>query len=130
MNDETTLRWLEAHLCMVPLGPRKPGFAVYKGKRITLGRVQALARAADGCWTAIQNFNLDEFGRCVRDSFEAQISLFPGMITRNVRAMLSRYTNIACGWKLSGAGGGGYLVLVSREPIPGTVQLKIRRGDE
>jgi galactokinase/mevalonate kinase-like predicted kinase len=103
---------------------------VYKGKRITPGRVRALAHAADGCWTAIRNFNLDEFGRCFRDSFEAQISLFPSMMTRDVRASISRYAKIACGWKLSGAGGGGYLVLVSREPVPGTVQLKIRRGKE
>ena len=130
MDDEATLRWLEAHLCMVPLGPRKPGFAVYRGQRVTHGRVHALAQAAMGCWTAIKNFNLDRFGCSLRDSFEAQVSLFPGMMTRDVRTTISRYANTACGWKLSGAGGGGYLVLVSREPIPGTIQLKIRRGIE
>jgi galactokinase/mevalonate kinase-like predicted kinase len=79
---------------------------------------------------AIKNFNLDRFGRSLRDSFEAQVSLFPGMMTRDVRTTISRYAKTACGWKLSGAGGGGYLVLVSRAPIPGTIRLKIRRGIE
>jgi len=130
IDDEQTLRWLETRLCMVPLGPRKPGFAVYTGKRITPGRVRALARAADGCWKAIRNFDLAGFGHSFRESFEAQVSLFPAMMTRDVRATISRYANTAYGWKLSGAGGGGYLVLVTREPLPGTVQLKIRRGKE
>ena len=130
VEDEKTLRWLETHLCMVPLGPRKPGFAVYKGKRITPARVRALARTADGCWKAIRNFDLAGFGRFFRESFEAQVGLFPAMMTPDVRATISRYATTAYGWKLSGAGGGGYLVLVTREPLPGTVQLKIRRGKE
>ena len=130
INDEATLRWLEAHLHMVPLGPRKPNFAVYRGRRITPDRVQALARAADGCWKAIKALDLAEFGRCFKSSFEAQISLFPAMINQEVRATISRFDRVALGWKLSGAGGGGYLVLVSQESIPGTVQLKIRRGTE
>ena len=130
VEDEKTLRWLETHLCMVPLGPRKAGFAVYKGKRITPARVRALARAADGCWKAIRNFDLAGFGRFFRESFEAQVSLFPAMMTRDVQATISRYATSAYGWKLSGAGGGGYLVLVAREPLPGTVQLKIRRRKE
>jgi len=130
IDDEKTLRWLETHLCMVPLGPRKAGFAVYTGKRITPGRVRALARAADGCWKAIRDLDLTGFGCSFRESFEAQVGLFPAMMTRDVQATISRYANVACGWKLSGAGGGGYLVLVTQNPVPGTVQLKIRRGKE
>ena len=30
-------------------------------------------------------------------------------------------------WKISGAGGGGYLVLVSDHPIKNGIQIKIRR---
>ena len=41
--------------------------------------------------------------------------------------MISHYRKNALGWKLSGAGGGGYLVLVSQEPVPGAIQLTIRR---
>jgi len=30
-------------------------------------------------------------------------------------------------WKLSGAGGGGYLILVSEQRIPNAIRIKIRR---
>ena len=57
---------------------------------------------------------------------EAQIRLFPKMMTPDVRAAIKQYGTQATGWKLSGAGGGGYLVLVSERAIPGAIQIKIR----
>ena len=68
-----------------------------------------------------------EFGRQLRASFEAQVSLFPQMTNDSVNDTNRRYAGKALGWKLSGAGGGGYLVLVSRQPVPGAIRIKIRR---
>jgi len=44
----------------------------------------------------------------------------------DVRAAIRQYSPSAAGWKLSGAGGGGYLVLVSEHEIPGAIKIKIR----
>jgi len=49
------------------------------------------------------------------------------MSNPDVRKAIRHYQKIAAGWKLSGAGGGGYLVLVAEQPIPDAIQLKIRR---
>lgn len=121
------LDWLEVHLRLVALGPRKGSFHVFKGRKITPARVRALAAAANGCWTAILNKDVEEFGRFFRASFEAQVSLFPAMSSPAIRSTIKRYADKAAGWKLSGAGGGGYLVLVTREDLPGTLRLNIRR---
>jgi len=126
-GDESVLGWLESHLYLVPLGLRKPGFEVFKGKRITSAGVHALAAAADGCWQAILKRDLEQFGRNLRASFEAQVSLFPSMTNRDVATAIRRYSKEALGWKLSGAGGGGYLVLVSRKSIPSAIHIKVRR---
>jgi len=128
VSDDKFLAWIEQHLYLIPLGQRAAGFNVLSGTKITAPRVRALARAADGCWRAIQELNLPEFGRQMRASFEAQISMFPRMSNSDVKHMIAQYAGQALGWKLSGAGGGGYLVLVSRQPVPGGITLKIRRS--
>jgi len=129
VDNEDVLAWLEQHLRLVPLGPRKPGFDVFKGKRITPGRVRCLADAADACWQALLKLDLEAFGRHFRASFEAQVSLFPAMSDPKVRATIRQYADSALGWKLSGAGGGGYLVLVTKNELPGAIKLKIRRTE-
>jgi cytidyltransferase-like protein len=127
VDNEDTFRWLEQHLALAPLGPRTAGFQVLKNKRITASRVKSLAAAADECWKAVGERDVEKFGRYLRESFEAQTSLFPNMVNAAVKRTIKMYSEKALGWKLSGAGGGGYLVLVTREELPGLIRLKIRR---
>jgi cytidyltransferase-like protein len=128
-DDETVLRWIEKRLHLIPLGPRTSDFHVRKGARVTAARVRALAAAAKGCWEAILKKDESAFGRQLRASFEAQVGIFPAMMNPLVRKAIRQYADKALGWKLSGAGGGGYLVLVSSHPVPGAIKIKIRRKD-
>lgn len=52
-QDEMTLRFLEDHLVMIPMEPRRPGCSVVEGKDITPEKVKALADTADACWKAM-----------------------------------------------------------------------------
>jgi len=126
--DEATLCWIESHLYLVALGPRKAGFKALRGRQVTPRRVRALAAAAQQCWQAIMARDVEEFGRWFRASFEAQAALFPAMLNGEVRRAIRQFAGRALGWKLAGAGGGGYLILVSRKPIPEAIQVKIRRS--
>ena len=60
-QDEKVLGWLESHLCLVPMFPRRPGCSVVEGKDITEPKVKALAQAADDCWEAIMKLDLKDF---------------------------------------------------------------------
>jgi galactokinase/mevalonate kinase-like predicted kinase len=129
-NDEMTLRFLEEHLVMVPMEPRKPGCSVVEDKDITPAKVKALAAAADACWSAIMRRDLDGFAAAYKASFEAQTAMFPGMIkptyfpansqepTANsyIAEAIAHYSAMpdVLAWKMPGAGGGGYLALVVR----------------
>ena len=132
-QDPDLLGWLEGHLCMIPMFPRRPGCSVVEGKDITPVKVKALAAAADACWDAIQRRDLDAFAVAYKDSFNAQVAMFPAMIQPGVQDYIDRYSALdgVLAWKMPGAGGGGYLALVcrDRDSFPeGAIPLTIRRG--
>jgi len=127
LHDEEVLTWLEKCLYLVSLGPRASSYSVLSDTNITPANAKALANAADACWQAIPRKDSVTFGRAFTASFEAQVAMFPHMATDGVRDLIETYRTVARGWKLSGAGGGGYLILVSDEPIKNAIQIKIRR---
>lgn len=127
-NDENILAWLESHLCVVPMFPRRQGCSVVEGRDITTDKVRALTSAADRCWDAILNCDLERFANAYRDSFEAQIAMFPAMIQPGVKEYIDVWCDKALAWKMIGAGGGGHLALVIDGGVPdGALPIKIRR---
>ncbi len=109
---EDILCWLEQHLVMIPMEPRKPGCSVVEGKDITEAKVRALAKAADDCWNAIMAKNLSAFAKAYAASFNAQTAMFPAMIQGCVQSYIDAYKDKVLAWKMPGAGGGGYLACV------------------
>jgi galactokinase/mevalonate kinase-like predicted kinase len=129
VHDDAVLTWLENHLYLVTLGPRLHDYDVLADTRITAAGAKALSDAAIGCWNAILQMDAVAFGENFRKSFEAQIAMFPNMVDQGIFDMIEQYREQALGWKLSGAGGGGYLILVSEKPIERAIQIKTRRKE-
>ena len=130
VQDEETLHFVEDALYLIALGPRHAGFDVLADTRIDHAGAKTLADATEGCWEAILAHNITEFGYFFRRSFDAQIAMFPNMMNEMVARLIDQYRDSALGWKLSGAGGGGYLILVADRPIENAVRIVARREDD
>ena len=132
-NDEEILQWLENHLVMIPMEPRKPGCSVVEGKDINETKVKALAKAADNCWNAIMLKDLNAFAKAYQASFNAQVAMFPAMIQGCVQSYIDAYKDKVLAYKMPGAGGGGYLACVVEdanrfaEEHQEAIKLTIRR---
>jgi galactokinase/mevalonate kinase-like predicted kinase len=94
---------------------------------ISVEGARALAEAADGVWKAVLARDIEGLGRSYKASFEAQVAMFPLMKSRVVSETIDLYKDRALAWKLAGAGGGGYLAMVSERPIENAIQIRIRR---
>lgn len=127
VHEECILSWIEEHLYLIMLGPRENNYHVLVNTFINKGNAEALRNAAENTWDALLVKDMEKFGEFFRKSFEAQIKMFPNMIYDDIFQVIDKYKDSACGWKLSGAGGGGYLIFVSQKPIKGAMQIKIRR---
>lgn len=127
-HDNEILDWLESHLCLVPMFPRRPGCSVIEGQDVTQPKVVDLAAAADRCWRAIMQRDLQAFAEAYQDSFHAQLAMFPGMMQPGVQDYIDAVKPHALAWKMTGAGGGGYLAVVFDQTMPpGGIPVKIRR---
>lgn len=127
--DNDTLMWIEQHLWLIPLYPRHEGYDVLADTNITAENAKKLSDAAVACWQAIKDRNVKDFGKALRESFEAQIVMYPHMVNADIYEVLDQYKDNVLGWKLSGAGGGGYLIFVNETPVENAIQIRIRREE-
>ncbi|MFH1358878.1 MAG: adenylyltransferase/cytidyltransferase family protein [archaeon] len=125
-NDEI-FDWLEKIIYLIPLKPRDDNFKVLEKTNITKENVKELSDATENIYKAILSKDIDSLGKYFADCFDSHIKIFPNMSNDHIFKVLEKYKKNVKGWKVSGAGGGGYLILVSDKEIPDSIKIKIRR---
>lgn len=128
--DDDVLNWIEANIWLVPLYPRKQEYDVLSNTDICKEKAVVLSKAADDSWNALINKDLQKLGKATTMNFEAQIAMYPNMVTPDIMEIAEKYKKTAYGVKLTGAGGGGYLVVISDKPIENAIQIRIRRVND
>lgn len=129
VHDDSILNWLEDHLFMQLLWPRPEETDLLAHTEINEDNVRTLASAAKQAWEAIQNKDLTAFASAFVASFKAQTTMFPAMMNAEIKKVIESFKDQVLAWKLAGAGGGGYLILLADKQPKGTMRIKIRRKE-
>jgi len=129
ISDLSIIKWLEDRLYMVTLWPRPADFVVLEKTQITKENVKKLTLASEMAWEGLIKKNIKIFSQGFLDSFNAQVTMFPKMMNDKIAQVIDGYSGKVLAWKLSGAGGGGYLILISEEEIHDAIKVKIRLKD-
>lgn len=123
-TDADTLNFVAQHLWLVALPPRQKSYDVLKNTNINAQSAQKLSAATTRCWQAIMDRDVQAWGQATRECFEAQLEMYPAMFTPEMAQAIEEYKDLAYGWKVSGCGGGGYLILISDKSIPDTIKVQ------
>ena len=123
ITDDNTLSFTAEHLYLIQLPQRKQNYDVLGNTNINSASAKRLADATERCWAAMKSHDVKKWGKATADCFEAQLEMYPAMSTLEVQAAIKQYRNQAHGWKLTGCGGGGYLILISETPIPNSIKV-------
>ncbi|MCL2122515.1 MAG: adenylyltransferase/cytidyltransferase family protein [Desulfovibrionaceae bacterium] len=128
LQEEETLAWLERTIFLYPLRPRTCGYDPTEGSQPTVEGTLALSAAADKTWSAIQSQNTAQLAQGITTCRMAQQAMFPAMFPPDVMEVAMALDGNCTAWKFTGAGGGGYLILVQPQRIEPLIAIRIRRS--
>jgi hypothetical protein len=129
-NSTKVARWLEKVLHLVPIGPRPEGYSPLGIKNLDPGWIAKLGQCGRNCFDAIVNMNAEALGASVNLNMQCWESLLPQvlrhpLIRLDLKTLLNAYQKQYPGAMYSGSGG-GYLIVVSNEPVPGAFKVNVR----
>ena len=129
-TDPKVARWLEGVIYMLPIAQRPPGYNPLGIKNLTTEWIRRLGQSGKDCYDAIVAMDRDALGSSMNECMECWESLLPHIvnhptITVDLKGIMRYYQERYAGAMYSGCGG-GYLYVVSDEPVPGGFTVKVR----
>ncbi|PWD97973.1 bifunctional fucokinase/fucose-1-phosphate guanylyltransferase [Marinilabilia rubra] len=95
------------------LGEIVRGMFLNQGDRLRV--LDAIKDHAFDAYDALQQCDLEKTGRMIRRSWELNKALDPGTTTAEITALVDQIDDLTYGYKLLGAGGGGYLLMCAKD---------------
>lgn len=131
-NDPQVAAWLERVIWMLPVTQRAPGYSPLGIQHIEPEWVRRLSRSGQDCYAAILACDVQGLAESMNECMRCWAALLPHVvrhptITVDLPALLAYYQARYAGAMYSGCGG-GYLYIVSEEPVAGAFQVQVRVG--
>jgi len=133
-NDPVIAQWLEAMIYMVPVAQRPFGYSPLGVKNLDPDWIGRLGQSGKECYQAILSRDIKALGASMNLCMTCWENILPQTIRHplikvDLVALLRHYQKLYAGAMYSGCGG-GYLYVVSEEPVPGALQVKVRTGNK
>lgn len=130
LNSARYARWLEKVLYLLPIQPRPEGYNPLGLKNLKPEWVARLGQSGTDCFAAIKNRDVDALGASFNETMWCWEKLLPHVIAHpliklDLKALLTIYQKHFPGAMFSGCGG-GYLLIASKEKVPGALQVAVR----
>ena len=128
--DADVARWLEQVVYLVPINQRPAGYSPLGIRNLNPACVRELGQTGKDCFDAIVRRDIRRLGASLNDSMTCWEAILPHTVAHptinlDLKAILGWYQSRYEGAMYSGCGG-GYLIVVSQQPVPGSMRVKVR----
>ena len=127
-------RWLEKVLHLLPVEPRPEGYNPLGVKHLNPEWIARLGQTGKDCFDAIRRMDIGTLGASMNDCMVCWEKILPHVVKHplikpDLKAILKVYQKNHPGAMFSGCGG-GYLLVASKEKVPGSFQVTVRITSE
>ncbi len=129
-NDPAVAAWLESVLYVLPVNQRPAGYSPLGIKNLDPDWVRRLGQTGKDCFDAIIGMDARALGASINECMLCWETLLPQTVrhpalTVDLVELMHYYQSRYAGAMYSGCGG-GYLYVISEEPVPGTLKVHVR----
>lgn len=129
-NSPRVARWLDKVLHLIPVQARPEGYNPLGIKNLDPKWVARLGQSGRNCYNAIVAMDANALGAALNLNMKCWETLLPHVVRHplirlDLMALLKAYQRQYLGAMYSGCGG-GYLIVVSREAVPGALKVNVR----
>ncbi len=129
-SEPAVARWLEAVLHLVPVNQRPEGYNPLGIKNLEPDWIRRLGQSGKDCYGAILAKDVGRLAASMNECMSCWESILPQTVRHpaikiDLAGILSYYQSRYGGAMYSGCGG-GYLMVASEEPVPGSLHVKVR----
>jgi hypothetical protein len=129
-SDPEVVAWLERVIHLVPVMQRPIGYGPLGVKQLDPAWIARLAASGRACYDAIVAMDVAALGESLNECSRAWDAILPHVfvhstITVDLKGLLAAYADAYPGAMLSGCGG-GYVVVASETPPPGSSRVAVR----
>jgi hypothetical protein len=130
LNSARVARWLGKVLHLLPVEPRPEGYSPLGEKNLDSKWIARLGQSGHDCFDAIRRMDVAALGASLNLNMECWETLLPHVVRHpliklDLMGLLKAYQQRYAGAMYSGCGG-GYLIVASREPVPGAFHVNVR----
>ncbi|MBC8096138.1 MAG: hypothetical protein H7Y43_10025, partial [Akkermansiaceae bacterium] len=120
-------------LHVLPVEPRPLGYNPLGEKNLDPKWIARLGQSGKDCFDSIRRMDLDGLGASLNETMLCWEKLLPQVVRHplikfDLKGMLKVYQRNFPGAMFSGCGG-GYLFVISKDPVPGAFKVTVRIAD-
>jgi hypothetical protein len=124
--------WVEDVIHLVPVAQRPDGYNPLGVKNLDPQWIGRLGQCGRACYDSLAAMDLGGLGASMNECMRCWEAILPHTVDHptlrvDLKDLLRQYQSRYSGAMYSGCGG-GYLLVASREPVPGSFRIQVRLG--